>query len=180
MHCLLFPVACIKAMELYNEHPKEAFLDDMAAHLGNPLHPFGEDDGDLLELKTELFGRKLHLNLECVSYKAYFVEVNGFEHLALKAHKAGGGIANVHPGKHIYIPRAELGNQYAVPGPVYKAAALYIARTNGQIVTIFGANLIKPHQIVGIMAEIAVHFKDVLVGSIERPSKACNISGAKP
>ena len=48
MVCILFPVACIKAMPLDDQYPHETLLDDIAAHLRNAFYALGKYDGYFL------------------------------------------------------------------------------------------------------------------------------------
>ena len=63
------------AIPAQTHHAKESLAKDATRHLAGALTTIDEDNGYLLNLKTNLVGGELHLNLEAIALEANLVAV---------------------------------------------------------------------------------------------------------
>ena len=65
-------------------------------------------------------------------------------------------------------------------GPVYNVYAGYVSRADGHIVAFVVACGIQPRQVVWVVTEVGVHFKNIIIVVLKRPLEPCYISCAQP
>ena len=82
------------------------------------------------------YGGILHLNLESVAYKLYFIELYGFQNLAFVTHKTCGGILNINPRNKAHINRGKITHQHTAHGPVYHVNTFNVPRAYCRVGTI--------------------------------------------
>lgn len=93
----------------------------------------------------------------------YVVEIDGFEYLVMVIFKFGSCIVYWQFGNDLYIFRCKIRYQYMFYWLIYYIYFVYVLRVDSYIVFLNGISFIELWQIVGIMIEIGIYFKDVFV-----------------
>src|SRR5690606_430683 len=167
------------AAHFHFDHAQGGFLEDPAAHFGDSFGAVGENDRHFHHLETVHDGHELHLNLESVTDGPYFVQVDGFQYLSPVAFEAGCEIADIHSGNKPDIHRSAIGHQHPAHGPVYDVYAFDVTGSHGQVRAL-QAGLAQAGQVFGVVREVRIHFKDKLIGPLQRPSESVNIGSSQP
>ena len=115
------------AIPAQTHHTKESLAKDATRHLAGALTTIHEDNGYLLNLKANLVGGELHLNLEAIALEANLVELDGLQHATLVALETSGSVVNLKARNDAHILRGKVRHQHATDRPVDHVDATDIA-----------------------------------------------------
>ena len=154
---------------------KESLTEDATTHFAGSLTPIDKHHRHLLDFKSYLISCKLHLDLESITFKANLIKRYRLQDSATVAHKSRSSIVHFESGDDAYILRGKVTHQHTSDGPVDNIHSTHIARSNGQIEALVVSSMIEARKIVGIVAEVGVHLKDVVVFMFQRPFESSDI-----
>ena len=86
---------------------------------------------------------------------------------------------NLHSGDDAYVLRCEIRHQHTSHRPVHYIDAAYVARADRQIRSLVVTCGIQSWQVVRVMAEVGIHFEDVIVFLFDGPSESGDVSRAE-
>ena len=151
-------------------------------HFARSKDTVGKSDGHLYNFVAKLPRGMLHLDLEGVSNKLDSIKIDRFQYRSCVAHEAGSGVLHRHPSDEPDINGSTVGEQSAINRPILYTSPFGIAGANGYISPTRSTGFAQPDQIFGVMTEVGIHLKKVVIVCRlgHAPSKAIKVSGSKP
>ena len=184
--CRYYAVLCLAGTYLSGEFgpaqahdSEEGFAEDSARHLACAELAVDEDDRHLLDTVSEREGCELHFDLEGIAFEANGIEVDAVEHLARIAYESGCRVAEVDSEHGADVGRGVVAHQHASDGPVDDVDTGDVARAHTDVGPLFGTCLVEARQVVGIVAEVGIHLKDVVVAVVESPAESSDVGRAE-
>lgn len=161
--------------QLHRYDSEEGLTEDAGIHFRRAEHAVGEHYRHLTDAEAELMGSEFHLNLEGIAFEADVVEVNGPEHICFIADKTRRRVADRQSRDEAHIFRGEVAHQHSPHRPVNNVDSAFIAGAYGHVGTVFLNLFEQTDGVLRVMAEIAVHFEDMVVAPVEGPLESGNI-----
>ena len=161
-----------------SQDAEERFAEDAAAHLGGALLAVDEDDRHLGELHAQAPGRILHLDLESVAFHLDAIQVDGLQRPTRITNEPGSSVVQRHTGNDTDIFRSEERHQQPRHGPVDHVDTLDVTRPDHDIVAL-GRSGEQPHQVVGVVGEVAVHLAHEFETVLQSPAETGKVSCAE-
>lgn len=109
------------------DYSEYGFAENAAVHLRCSEFAVNEDDRHLDDFKSGFVGCEFHFNLEGVSFEAYLIQIDGFQHLAAVTYETGGGVVDGNACDDTHILGSEIRHQYPPHRPIDHVYAAYVA-----------------------------------------------------
>ena len=141
------------------------------------MKPVGENDGHLNDTSALSPDPVSELDLEAVTVRTNFVQVDGGEGLFSEALEAAGGIAERHAGDELDVAGCAEAKHEASEGPVDHTDAIAVARAKHEVAVT--RRFQEAWNVLRIVREITVHLENELVVALEGPSKTGAVGSAE-
>ena len=160
-------------------HSEESLSKDAAVHLRSSQFAVHENNRHFGNLESALVSRELHFNLECIAFELDFVQFDGFKYLTAVAFESGSSVVDRQASDEAYVLRCEVRHQYTAHRPVHYIHTAYVARTDGHIITLVGTLGVKAWKIGWSMAEVGIHFENVVILMFYGPFESGNVGSTQ-